>query len=43
MLKRSGQPGYEESTQQGIQVSITANFQVLQQKMRRELRGKFCV
>ena len=35
--KRSADPGNGDNVKQGIQVSITANFQVLQQKLRREL------
>ena len=37
VLKRNAQPGDDNNIQQGIQMSITANFQVLQQKLRREL------
>ena len=37
VLKRNAQPGDVNNIQQGIQMSITANFQVLQQKLRREL------
>ena len=37
VFKRSADPENSDNIKQGIQVSITANFQVLQQKLRREL------
>merc|ERR1712228_953130 len=37
LMKRSASATPEEGVRQGIQVSITANFQALQQKLRREL------
>ena len=37
VIKRSADPENGDNVKQGIQVSITANFQVLQQKLRREL------
>ena len=36
-MKRSASATPDEGVRQGIQVSITANFQALQQKLRREL------